>query len=134
MSMNLNERNPGRILIVDDEPALLGVMEQYLRRIGYEVAACGSGKQAWELFESNPEAFSMVLADITMPGMSGQEMLLRMLGLNPAIHVLICSGYPFDVNTLPAAIQRQTGFLPKPFSPKMLAEAIERLLSAQAKK
>ena len=126
---NVGEPQPGRILIVDDEKALLIVMEQYLRRLGYAVAACVSGQEAWDLFEANTFAYSLVLADITMPEMSGQELLLRMLQLSPTIGILICSGYPFDISTLPSTVHRQTGFLQKPFTPKMLSEAIERLLA-----
>jgi two-component system cell cycle sensor histidine kinase/response regulator CckA len=127
----VEERRTGRILIVDDETALLVVMEQYLRRLGYDVAACRSGQQAWSLFEPQPLAYSMVLADITMPEMSGKELLLRMLQLNPAICILICSGYPFDVSTLPATLHQQIGFLQKPFTPRMLAGSIEQLLAAR---
>jgi two-component system, cell cycle sensor histidine kinase and response regulator CckA len=128
---DVGERQAGRILIVDDEKALLVVMEQYLRRLGYEVAACLSGQEAWDLFEAHPSAYSLVLADITMPEMSGQELLRRMLQLNPAICILICSGYPFDVATLPAAVHHQVGFLQKPFTPKMLAGSIEQLLATR---
>ncbi len=121
----------GRILIVDDELSLLVVLEQYLSRLGYEVSACRSGQQAWELFERQPSAYSLVLADIVMPEMSGPEMLVRMLELNSGICILICSGYPFDISTLPATAHQQIGFLQKPFTPKMLAGAIEQLLKAQ---
>ncbi len=121
----------GKILIVDDEPALLGVMEQYLRRIGYNVDACLSGKEAWRLFEAQPAAYTLVLADITMPEMSGQEMLGRMLGSNPGICILICSGYPFDIQTLPPAIHSHVGVLQKPFTPKMLSDTVESLLAVQ---
>ena len=128
---DVEQRQSGRLLIVDDENALLVVMEQYLRRLGYEVAACRSGQSAWELFEPQPAAYSLVLADITMPEMSGQEMLLRMLRLNPAICILICSGYPFDLASLPVTFRQQIGFLQKPFTPKMLANAVEQLLAAR---
>ena len=64
-----------------------------------------------------------------MPEMSGQEMLLRMLRLNPAICILICSGYPFDVASLPVTVRHQIGFLQKPFTPKMLADAVGQLLA-----
>lgn len=130
--MHVEGLQTGRVLLVDDEAALLIVMEQYLRRLGYEVSACRSGQQAWQLFETQPSAYSLVLADITMPEMSGQELLLRMLQLNPAIGILICSGYPFDISTLPATIHQQVGFLQKPFTPKMLSDAIDRLLTGQA--
>jgi DNA-binding NtrC family response regulator len=123
--------NPGRILIVDDEPSLLGVMEQYLRRLKYEVTACRSGQQAWKLFESDPESYALVLADIVMPNLSGEQLLNRMLELNPRICILVCSGYPFDPSSLPVPPER-VGFLQKPFAPRMLVEMVQRLLERRS--
>jgi DNA-binding NtrC family response regulator len=120
---------PERVLVVDDELSLLIVIEQYLTRLGYRVAACRSGEEAWRKFEPEPSAYSLAIADITMPDMSGQELLQRMLALNPGLRILICSGYPFDISTLPAVVQNQFGYLQKPFTPKMLADAIEHLRS-----
>jgi DNA-binding NtrC family response regulator len=130
--MQVSGRDLGKILIVDDEAALLVVMEQYLRRLGYQVSACRSGGEAWTLFESSPSEYRLVLADITMPEMSGHEMLLKMIQLNPGIRVLICSGYPFDVAKLPAAVHGRVDVLQKPFTPKMLSDAIERLLAERS--
>jgi two-component system cell cycle sensor histidine kinase/response regulator CckA len=121
----------GRILVVDDEQSLLTVMEQYLRRLGHDVVACRTGQEAWGHFERDPASFKLVLADITMPEMSGVELLTKMLAMNPRTCVLICSGYPFDMSTLPAAYQAQLAFLQKPFTPQMLAESIARLLAGR---
>lgn len=115
--------------MVDDEQSLLVVMEQYLLRLGYSVVACRSGTEAWEIFERDPSSFTLVLADVTLPGMSGTEMLERVLQLNPRVRVLICSGYPFDMATLPSAYLRQIAFLQKPFTPRMLADSIGRLVA-----
>jgi DNA-binding NtrC family response regulator len=118
-----------RILVVDDEQSLLIVMEQYLRRLGHAVVACRSGLEAWEAFQREPASFTLVLADITLPEMSGADLLARMLQLNPRACILICSGYPFDMSTLPAVYLRQIAFLQKPFTPRMLADSIGRLLA-----
>ncbi len=104
-----------------------------MRRLGYQVDACRGGEQAWRLFEAHPDAYALVLADITMPEMSGQEMLGRMLERNPGICILICSGYPFDTATIPAPNPAQVGFLQKPFSPRMLAGAVEQLLAGRSR-
>ena len=125
----VEQSTPERILVVDDEQSLLVVIEQYLRRLGHNVVACRNGREAWETFESDPLSFTLVLADITLPEMSGAELLARMLNLNPRTCILICSGYPFDMATLPQAYQRQTGFLQKPLTPRMLAASIGRLLA-----
>ncbi|MGE5644574.1 MAG: response regulator [Acidobacteriota bacterium] len=123
----MDEQTRNRILVVDDEQSLLIVMEQYLRRLGNEVVACRDGQEAWEAFERDPASFRLVVADMTLPEMSGSELLSRMLTLNPDISILICSGYPFDASTLPASHQHQIGFLQKPFTPRMLAESIAKL-------
>lgn len=120
-----------KLLIVDDEQSLLAVMEQYLTRKGYDVVACRAGQEAWQAFREQPLTYALVLADITLPGMSGTEMLLRMLELNPKVAILICSGYPFDLTALPAAVREQVGFLQKPFTPRMLAAAVEQLLTVR---
>jgi two-component system cell cycle sensor histidine kinase/response regulator CckA len=127
----VEDQDVHRILVVDDEQSLLVVMEQYLRRLGHEVVACRDGQEAWEAFERDPGSFTLVLADMTLPEMSGSEMLSKMLNLNPRISILICSGYPFDSSTLPASHQHQIGFLQKPFTPRMLAESIAQLEAVQ---
>jgi DNA-binding NtrC family response regulator len=125
------ERDSRRILVVDDEVSLLVVIEQYLRRLGHNVVACRSGQAALEAFERDPASYRMVLADMTLPEMSGAELLSRLLGLNPEICILVCSGYPFDATVLPASHQDRIGFLQKPFTPRMLAEAIAALEATQ---
>lgn len=107
-------------------------MEQYLRRLGHDVVACRDGQEAWEAFERDPGSFTLVLADMSLPEMSGSELLSRMLNLNPQICILICSGYPFDSSTLPASHQHQIGFLQKPFTPRMLADSIEQLEASRS--
>ena len=122
----------GRILAVDDEPALLRLFQHYLTRLGYTVETCSNARQALELFSANPTKYAVVLADQTMPDMSGQELLEKLLRLNPKICIVLCSGYPFDPFGLPAEVQRRVRFLQKPFLPKMLLEAIEELLGERS--
>lgn len=121
---------PARILLVDDELALLSLMDQFLSRMGYQVEAFCSAQEALERFETAPGAYSLVVADILMPDMPGGELLLRLLGRNPQLRVLVCTGAPFSILTLPPESQPQIGFLQKPFTPQMLAEAVKRLLEA----
>jgi len=117
------------ILIVDDTPGNVLLLVRMLTERGYKPRPVLSGKLALQAARTEPP--DLILLDITMPEMSGQELLRRMLQLNPAICILICSGYPFDVATLPATAHHQVGFLQKPFTPKMLAGSIEQLLAAR---
>ncbi len=119
---------PTKLLIVDDEPSLLEVLEQYLVRLGYEVVACRSGDEAWKTFEQAPLSYGLILADATLPGLSSAELLTRMIERNPKLGLLVSSGYPFDMSMLPPALADRVIFLQKPFTPRMLAGAIERLL------
>jgi CheY-like chemotaxis protein len=117
-----------RLLVVEDEPALLRLFQQYLSRLGYEVYACSSAGQALEWFAANPFRYPLVLADLNLPGMSGTELVTQLFRLNPDISILLCSGYPFDLSSLPAGVQGRIRFLQKPFLPKVLHKAIKELL------
>src|SRR5260221_9928 len=113
-----------RLLIVDDEEKLLELLSRYMERRGFEVEACLSAEAAWEIFSKDPEGFSLVITDLTLPGMSGAELVERMRGRNPAIPALIASGYPH------VPVLHGVGFLQKPFLPKMLVEEVEKALKS----
>ena len=113
---------------MEDEPQLLDLLQKYLRRLNFEVDAFARALDAWSAFETANQSYDLVIADLGIPDMSGDALLTRMLGVNPSLLILICSGSPFSPSTLPAGMQAQVGFLQKPFSPKMLSEAIEELL------
>lgn len=115
-------------MLVEDELPLLQLLERYLKRVGYEVRTFSASSVALREFEANPESYDLVIADLGMPEMPGDTMLMRMLAIKPALLVLICSGSPFYLSTMPRELEKQVGFLQKPFLPKMLLEAVEGLL------
>jgi DNA-binding NtrC family response regulator len=119
-----------RILVVDDEPALLRLLEQYLVRSGHEVETCGSASRALELYGDDPAAYSLVVADLRMPGMSGEELLEKLMQRNPSIRIVVCSGYPFEHLERRPGIERQIRFVQKPFLPRMLDQAIRELIDS----
>ena len=120
--------SPIKILLVEDEPPLLQLIERYLQRLGFEVETYLKSFEALRRFEAAPDRYGMVIADLGMPEMPGHTMLTRMLEIRPDLRVLICSGSPFFIENLPHSLQQQVAFLQKPFVPKMLAEAVEKLL------
>jgi FixJ family two-component response regulator len=73
-------------------------------------------------FQADPAHYALVLTDLTLPGMSGEEMLDRMRATRPTLRAIISSGYPHVPRS------KKVVFLQKPFVPKMLAEAIATLL------
>jgi DNA-binding NtrC family response regulator len=117
-----------RILVVEDEVSLVQLLEKYLRRLGYEVDAYSASPDALNRFEAAPQSYDLVIADLGMPDIPGDTLLTRMLEIRPDLRILICSGSPFYLSNLPEALEKQVAFLQKPFVPKMLAEAIARLL------
>jgi len=115
-----------RLLLVDDERALLDLLKKYLERLGFSVEACLSPEDALRAFESDPQGYALVLTDLTFPGMNGEQMLERMRTLNPRQRAIISSGYPYEPTS------KYTGFLLKPYAPKMLVDLIAKLTGNSA--
>jgi DNA-binding response OmpR family regulator len=118
---------PLRILIVDDEPALLGLLQRYLERLGYRIDVAGNAQAALEHFEADPAKYDCILTDLTLPGMSGEEMLERMRAQRPGLRALVSSGHPYQPRS--AGI----GFIQKPYLPAMLVEALKDILRGNAR-
>jgi DNA-binding NtrC family response regulator len=123
-----------RILIVDDEPSLLTMMGVYLERLGYSVTALNGTDAAWREVESSSADFAVAVLDASMPGMSMQALALRLLQANPAMCVVAASGYPVDMSAVEAAAPGRVAYLPKPFSPEMLAATVRRMSGRQEEK
>jgi DNA-binding NtrC family response regulator len=122
---------PGRILIVDDQAALLRMMSVYLSRKGYAVSTASTTEKAWAHIEADPEGTDIAVLDATMPGLSMEELAVRILHANPMLRVLGVSGYPVDMAAVEAAAPGRVAFLHKPFTPEMLATALRSLLGAK---
>jgi len=122
-----------RILIVDDEPALLKMMSVYLDRLGYSVTALNSTDAAWREVEASAGEFAVAVLDGSMPGMSMEALALRLLQANPAMCVVAASGYPVDMSAVEAAAPGRVAFMPKPFSAETLAATVRRMSGTQEK-
>lgn len=82
-----------RILFVDDEPPLVELSKQLMERLGYQVTIRTSSIEAFELFKSQPEAFDLIITDMTMPNMTGDVLATKLMSIRPDIPVIICTGY-----------------------------------------
>jgi CheY-like chemotaxis protein len=112
------------LLLVDDEAALTELLKQYLERLGYQVDACTDPDTAVGMLDSDPQRHAILITDLMLPGMDGEELLGRLRERNPQLRAIIASGYPYQPRTAGVA------FLQNPFLPKILADAIERMLQA----
>lgn len=124
-------KTSGKILIVDDQPALLRMMSVYLTRLGYTITTASTTERAWAHIEADPLGTDVAVLDATMAGPGLEELALRMLRANPGLRVLGASGYPVDMAAVEAAAPGRVAFLHKPFTPEMLAAALRSLLGAQ---
>jgi two-component system cell cycle sensor histidine kinase/response regulator CckA len=122
-----------KILIVDDEPALLKMMGRYLTRMGYAVTALETTEKAWAAAEEAPGQYAAAVLDATLRGLSTSDLALRLLQANPSICVIIASGYPVDTSALEAAGPARVHFVQKPFTAETLAGTLRRLIGPQEK-
>jgi DNA-binding NtrC family response regulator len=120
-----------RILLVDDEPSLLESMRAYLSSMGHTVASFRDGGSAWDCFAADETGFQVVIVDLTLDGMPGEEFIAKVLQRSPEIGVLATSGYSMSLLTLGLRSGR-VGTLQKPFTPRMLTDALQRLLAGEA--
>ena len=121
----------GRILLVDDEPSLLKMMGVYLGRLGYSVTLANSTEEAWAEVEAAPSGYAIAVLDGSMPGLSMEDLALKMLRANPSLCVVAVSGYSVDTPAIEAAAPGRVAVLQKPFPPEMLAAAVRRMLASQ---
>ena len=120
----------GRILLVDDEQALLGFVEDALKNEGYEVEGYTDSAQALVRFRNDPEHFDLILTDLTMPGITGTELARELRTLRADIPIILCSGYNDGLNPENMPDHVLNSFLPKPYDRAMLLTRIEELLHA----
>ena len=114
-----------RLLIIDDEPPLLDLLGRYLGRQGFEVETCPTPGEALAQFRARPEHFSLVITDLSLPDMNGEELIRKLRELRPDLPAIITSGYAHQPQA--AGI----GFLQKPFLPKALIEQIDKALKGR---
>ncbi|HQP72312.1 MAG TPA: ATP-binding protein, partial [Methanoculleus sp.] len=81
------------ILLVDDEELILSSLQRTLRLSGYRVTALQNGQEALEEFSENPHEFDLVITDLTMPGMTGLDLVGKIKEKRPDIPIILCTGY-----------------------------------------
>jgi DNA-binding NtrC family response regulator len=129
--------DPGatRVLLVDDEPALLKLVSTYLSRLGYAVTTANTTEKAWTEMQAalagEKGRYAVAVLDATMSGLPMVELADRMLKACDSLRVLTSSGYPVDVTALEEAAPGRVGFLHKPYTPEMLAATVRRMLAPQ---
>jgi CheY-like chemotaxis protein len=123
-----------RVLLVDDELAIVEVGRNILEHLGYEVVARTSSIEALELFRVNPDRFDLVITDMTMPNLTGDRLTQELLKIRPEIPIILCTGFSERITEEKAKKLGVREFVMKPLVMKDLAQAIQRALDRQKTK
>jgi PAS domain S-box-containing protein len=121
-------RGDERILVVDDEPAVAEMLKRLLTRLGYQVEARTSPREALELFRWDPSRFDLVITDMTMPQLTGKELAREVMKLRPDVPVVLCSGYNDLMDKERAEDMGIAAYVTKWIHPGAMARAIRHAL------
>jgi CheY-like chemotaxis protein len=121
-------RGQGRILLVDDEPALTNMGQQILINLGYEAEALSSSATALEHFRQHPQGYDLAILDLTMPQMSGVELAREILQIRPDLPIILTSGFAEQLSQKESKSAGIRALLKKPFRVETLAETIKQVL------
>lgn len=121
------------VLIADDDDLIRGFASAALEHFGYQVVVARDGEEAIRLFQSAPDYFAVVIADLTMPHMNGEELFRRIQLLRPGTPVLLTSGYHEAAAIRHFAGKGLAGFMQKPYSAVDLAKKVRGVIDRAAK-
>ena len=121
-----------RIMVVDDEKMLLILTGELLREAGYDVITAQSGFECLDLFRISPRKFDLVLLDLNMPLMDGEETFQRLRALRPDLRVMLCTGCVQQERLNHMLEAGLCGFIQKPLGPKEYVASVRAVLASAA--
>jgi CheY-like chemotaxis protein len=119
------------LLLVEDEATVRASVRRLLEWHGYRVIEAGNGSEALQIYEDNPGAIDLVLTDVVMPEMGGQELVERLRLSNPAVRVVFMSGYTEKAIANNGSMPPGTGFVEKPFTVDTLMRRLREVLDEE---
>ena len=126
--------NHERVLFVDDEKAIVEIVENMLTYLGYEIEVRTSSIEALELFRVQANRFDLVVTDMTMPNMTGDKLAQELLRIRPGVPIILCTGFSEYVTEEKAKAIGVREFVMKPLVIGDLAVSMRRALDYQKKK
>jgi CheY-like chemotaxis protein len=119
------------ILLVDDDEFIRDLASRILTRVGYKILTASTGKEALEVYRARGHEVDMVLLDLIMPEMGGKQCLEGLLKLNPAVKVVIASGFSANVSTKEMLASQAKGFVNKPYDIRQLLGVVRSTLDEE---
>ncbi len=127
-TLKIDPAGDENILLVDDEAEIARMMERMLQRLGYSVTIRYGSLEALETFRASPDAFDLVITDMTMPQMTGDQLAEALMALRPDVPIIICTGFSERINRDTAAAMGIKGFLMKPVTKSDIAGTVRKVL------
>ena len=121
-----------RILFIDDERPIAEMSRQRLSLLGYRVTVVNSSMEALDRLAAGPEDFDLIITDMTMPQMSGDQLAIEAKKVSPKVPVILCTGYSKKISPERAAAIGIDAFIMKPASVDEMAETIRKVLNARS--
>jgi PAS domain S-box-containing protein len=122
-----------KILLVDDDGSIVELEKQILERLGYEVTSRTSSLDALTAFRANPDAFDIVITDMTMPNMTGDQLSKELISIKPDLHIILCTGFSEKIDKENAMAIGIKGFLMKPVVQSQIAPLVREVLDGTKK-
>ena len=123
--------NPLKLLAIDDQRVILDLITAMGQSLGYEVRTAASGEDGLKLFRR--EDFDLVLTDLALPGISGLEVARQVRRIQPAVPIILVTGWASDLNQTELDSAGVSEVLYKPFRIEQLTEAVQKVLAQTAR-
>jgi len=120
-------RGAERILFVDDEPMIAEMYADMLRFLGYDVECKTDSLDTLETFRSNPRGYDLVITDMTMPRMTGEDLGKEIMRIRPGIPVILCTGFS---ERMPEEKALELGFCSFAMKPMVIGEIAQKIRQA----
>ncbi len=117
------------LLLVDDEVSLLEMGRRILQRLSYRVTTCNDPLTALERFKAAPQSFDLLITDMTMPGMTGDQLARKILEIRPGFPIILCTGFSSRMDRKGAEEMGIRKFIDKPFNKETIGRAVREALS-----
>ncbi len=125
---SLDWQGKGTVLVVDDEETMRSTVARMMRIIGLDPVLVADGREAVEVFRAQPERFALVLLDLTMPHMDGEQTFTELRRLRPDVRVVLMSGFNAQEALLRFPGKGLASFLQKPFTIAALSATMKEVL------
>jgi DNA-binding NtrC family response regulator len=119
---------PNTVLVIDDDPGTVRVLQRTLQAQGFSVITAGDGEHALGLVEQRKADIALCIVDMGLPDTSGDLLCAQLKKLMPSVPVVVCSGYADAYSAQQVTDAGADGFLAKPFNREELSSAVRRAL------